>query len=512
MPYQPFFPLHRIQRWGPLIAIGVIVSLFAAPLTAKPGTGGGKPDQGTQTEQRVKWRVPLEGSYSQVRPAVAADGTVYVVDVTDRLYAFAPDGTLLWTVPDAGAKGVSVGADGTVYTGNEDWVKAFNPAGSHEWTFTQTPRAFVLPDVSVGPDGKIYAIASSGLGVFALQDPPSSDIPFWQTEEIYARIMVSYTELAFGPTQDGLDEQLYFFANGHIRALRLSDGADVFTTSGVAGPVVSPFDGSWHQDNTAHNPDGSLLWEFLLPDALAGTVPALDLHGNHYTVVGGYQLFAIDPFGGKLFDTALDENVGPPDVDPTGTVLLMSTQVTSTMPAAVKAVSTTNGRALWRTELPPSDNGANQYVDTGFAFSPSGDTAYVISSLLVADQTQSGSFLYAIALDGAVQPAPSELLRSADILLSAKSKGKQGISVTGAVSVEDENQAPISGATVQAFWTLPDGSTLAAVSESGGGGSASFSVSGEGSGFYQLTVVEITKDGYTFDPQNSQLSATIAAF
>ena len=111
------------------------------------------------------WRVRMDSPYSQVRPVVGPDGTIYAVDVYDTLYAVSPDGAVLWTVPDAGSKGVAVGADGTIYTGNENWIKAFHPDGTEKWTFVQNPRAFILLDVAVGPDGNVYGVASSGMGV-----------------------------------------------------------------------------------------------------------------------------------------------------------------------------------------------------------------------------------------------------------------------------------------------------------------------------------------------------------
>lgn len=67
--------------------------------------------------------------------------------------------------------GVDVGPDGTIYTGKEDWIEAFNPVdGSLNWTLIQSPCAFVLADVAVCPDEHAYAAASSGIGVFSLQD------------------------------------------------------------------------------------------------------------------------------------------------------------------------------------------------------------------------------------------------------------------------------------------------------------------------------------------------------
>ena len=221
----------------------VVSAAEAAPSGGKGGNkGGGGPRDGSgpQPEMHFKWRVEthapgLAGApYSQVRPAVGPDGSIYAIDVNDTLVAVDPDGNVMWRVVDAGSKGVDVGADGTIYTGNEDWIKAFNQDGSLKWTFVQNPRAFVFIDVAVGPDGYIYAVASSGMGVFSLEDGgPGNPILRWSNSEPYGRVFVGYTELAFGPsTAPGCIQQVYFYANGHTRAVCMENGNEVFTVGG----------------------------------------------------------------------------------------------------------------------------------------------------------------------------------------------------------------------------------------------------------------------------------------
>ena len=72
----------------------------------------------------------MDGPYSEVRPVIAADGTVYAIDAFFHLYALAPDGALKWLVRNAGDKGVAVGADGTVYVASETFINAYNPNGT----------------------------------------------------------------------------------------------------------------------------------------------------------------------------------------------------------------------------------------------------------------------------------------------------------------------------------------------------------------------------------------------
>ena len=75
--------------------------------------------------------------------------------------------------------------------------------------------------------------------------------------------------------------------------------------------------------------------------------------------------------------------------------------------------------------------------------------------------------------------------------------------VTGLVTVVDENGGRIFGAVVHATWTKPDGSVVDQYANIGVRGRAEFSLYPTASGLYTLTVVDIVKDGYTFDPANS---------
>jgi hypothetical protein len=239
-------------------------------------TGGGVTDTGPFPEARLQWRVELPGPFSMVRPAVGPDGSIYAVDVNGNLVAVAPDGTVRWSASEAGGVGVDVGPDGTIYTGNENWIKAYNPNGSLKWTFTQSPRAHVFHDVAVGPDGHIYGLASSGMGVFSLDDTPSGPVVRWTNAEPFVRLFVDYTEIAFGPTSGGGDEQMYFHVNDHTRSIRLSDGAEVFELFGQnQAPKVSPFDGTWHVGYAAYNSSGSNIWTFDFGTFATAREPAL---------------------------------------------------------------------------------------------------------------------------------------------------------------------------------------------------------------------------------------------
>ncbi len=355
-----------------------------------------------QPDGRVNWRLRMEGSYSRVRPARAADGTIYAIDVYSRLYAVAPNGALRWIVRGAGNKGLAVGDDGSVYVGSESHVNAYDSDGNLRWSFTQEPRAFIMLGLAVGPDGNIYGVATEGLGVFSLT--PSGQLR-WTNPERYDRRIVDYGEIVFGPN-DGQD-QLYFYANNHTRAVRLSDGASVFTIGPTGQPAVSPLDGTMHSASAAYSPDGHLLWSFTFP-VYTGYVSAADvgLDGTHCVVNRTFELFALDPDGSEQWEVDLPGPAGTPDIDPTDSFLLVSRSAPLTAAGFVRALDLDDRTEKWHVELPPEETsvfnpwtaqyGFHQFVDTPFAFAPDGATAYFVAAIATGDLVRDRCFFYSV--------------------------------------------------------------------------------------------------------------------
>ena len=98
-------------------------------------------------------------------------------------------------------------------------------------------------------------------------------------------------------------------------------------------------------------------------------------------------------------------------------------------------------------------------------------------------------------------------LRSSAIDLTAKvSRGV--VTVKGQVTVRDENGATVPQALVVATWTLPNGTTQSQNAWTDSRGLALFSTS-PSRGTYTLTMVNIVKSLYTFNPSRSVLSKSI---
>jgi len=302
---------------------------------------------------RVRWRFRMNGPYSEVRPVIGSDGTIYAIDAFQHLYAVTPDGALKWIVRGAGDKGVAVGTDGSVYVGSEGAIRAFNSDGSDKWTFIEDPYAFILVGVSVGPDGNIYAVATEGMGVFSLT--PAGELR-WQVPEPYSRLIVDYNEITFGSNGDV--GQLYFYANRHLRALTL-DGTPVFEIAGglaalepARSPAIGP-DGSVHTDLDVYAPDGHLLWSFATPDPYnVFTNPDVGSDGVHYFGQNLSQLFALNPDGSQRWHVTFTDYLEGPVVDPLNAQLVMGGANTGDQPGFILSTSAADGQELWRVVLP----------------------------------------------------------------------------------------------------------------------------------------------------------------
>lgn len=401
---------------APLSSLPVQVNSAAGASNTLPLTVTTRP----AGAEHVNWRFRMNGPYSFVRPAIGSDGTVYSIDGFAHLYALAPDGGLKWLVRGAGDKGVSVGPEGTIYVASESFIKAYNPNGTEKWTFVQTPRAFICLGVSVGPDGNIYSVGTQGMGVFSLT--PQGTLR-WTYPEPYRRLIVDYAEIVFGP--NGSNQQLYFYANDHLRAFTL-DGALVFTnsTGEVAAfraglqPAIAP-DGSVHTALWSYTPNGDLIWFFQTQYPYNVFTPAdIGPDGTHYFVQNLSRLFALNPNGSQRWEANVNGYVGGPIIDPLNTQLVMGSQETGDHAGYIISVSRQDGHELWRVVLPIEDPtvwnpgvgifGFNQFVDTRGRFTPNGQTAYFITSTATGDNDTSKSFVYSLnAGNGSPLPSPS---------------------------------------------------------------------------------------------------------
>jgi len=215
----------------------------------------------------------------------------------------------------------------------------------------------------------------------------------------------------------------------------------------------------------------------------------------------------------------LTNSIGPPNVDPANTLVVVGSGGTLEMQGFLAGVSTSARKEVWRVALPAEETsvynpwtdqfGFNQYVDTRVTFSADGSSAYFVTAIATGGLVRDRCFLYSINATGSEPlPPPSTKLRSTGITLSAKLLKNQTAALAGVVTVRTENGAVVPGATVAALWTLPNGTRQNQTASTDANGNARFDTIG-GRGTNTLTVTNITKTGCTFDPTNGVLSQSI---
>ena len=454
-----------VANWqdGRIVAyVPELASLGTADVRVTNGTG--QPSNSAalavttrQPDGRVRWRFRMDGPYAEVRPAVGPDGTIYAVDAFDHLYALTADGGLKWLVRGAGGKGVAVATDGSVYTGSESSIRAFNPDGSEQWTFVEDPSAFILVGVAVGPDGNVYAAATEGMGVFSLT--PGGTLR-WQSPNPYLRVPISYNEIVFG--DNGGTGQLYFFANRHLQGFTLAGDPVFYIEGGVAqmqvaaSPAVGP-DGNVHTANAEYSPGGSLLWTFTNPYPMSVfSKSTVDSFGIHYYVQNLSQLFAVNADGSQKWHMQLADYVDGPIVDPTAAQIVLRGADTLDHPGQILSTSTADGAELWRVVL-PMENGFNQFVDSRATFTGDGLTAYMVTATATGDNATSRSFVY--SLDASFLPPPPPPPAPEVVSLTPSSGAPSGAPVTIVGSHYDPAAAVLMGG-IGAAATVVDPSTI----------------------------------------------------
>lgn len=117
---------------------------------------------------------------------------------------------------------------------------------------------------------------------------------------------------------------------------------------------------------------------------------------------------------------------------------------------------------------------------------------------------------HAVRLQPSTGPPPectSHCLRSTRIGLQSEALRKN-FSIRGKVTIRDENAAPIFQALVVGKWTRPDGTSYDDNAWTNSNGVAVFTTKGP-RGLYTLTIVNVVRSLYTFNPSQSVLSKSI---
>lgn len=421
---------------------------------------------------QVRWRFQADADAIRSRPALASDGTVYAIDVNGHLYALAPDGGLIWifNLGGTGPGNVSVGPDGTIYTGNSVAIFALEPNGTLKWKFNQSPGALILLGPNVGPDGNIYAVSTEGVGVLSLT--PQGSLR-WAVPETYSRPVVTLQEIVFAPPPQS---QLYFHANDHLISFGL-DGTPVFSYAdgvplGDNQPVVSP-DGSLYTNLFGlsgltmgkFNNNGGLVWQvfdkFISPTTFVST-PDAGSDNNVYDGRNLSSLYSFNPGSSVRWQYNDPGILFQPIVSPVNDLVFVGGITGNGQPGFFAAVGNT-GVLRWKIAL-PVENGLFVVPVSRARFTPDSQTAYIGTS--IAGQTENEySYLYSVQTGSGPATQPATLsaftLNPTAVVGGTTSKGTVTLSAPApsggaAVSLTSSNSAV---AKVPASLTVAGGGT-----------------------------------------------------
>lgn len=159
----------------------------------------------------IIWQTRLSADLSQAQPALANDGSIYIVSADSRLNQVDSNGNLVWSIrymdlPASVYSPPIVAPNGTVYIGaantTDNQLLAIDSTGSIIWTYDELFGPISTP--AMAADGTIYVADSSGV-LHAINSDGSSQ---WINAEYSTTTSASPTIAADGSIYLGFDDGL----------------------------------------------------------------------------------------------------------------------------------------------------------------------------------------------------------------------------------------------------------------------------------------------------------------
>jgi hypothetical protein len=394
-----------------LTAVGLTVAAAMLLLAGTAAAYPADPGPASAAPGAVKWRFQVSGSYVVHGPVVGPDGGVVVASASGKVYSLTSAGVLRWVVT-AGADGLSIGADGTVYVGSMNTITAIAPNGSIRWTFTEpSVGQGVIAGPTVGPDGNIYVISDyGGLGAFALSpagqllwsnsgSPTFAENGQSGVDVVFGsgRLYAAFDERAQGPST------MYGLSLGGTQnwATPMGGSDDVFMqqqrqpATGSDGSLYLTAMGGgngWglHRVDPA---TGNVLWNYSPWPSNGMSPPSVGPDGSVYFSRSLGYLESVTPNGQSRWTFFDGSIIDHPGVSPDGSVVVAGDRPNFGEPGSVRGWNASTGALSWQVDL-ASENGGFQIVFTQPRFSADSQTAYFGTAILAGGEEY--SYLYAV--------------------------------------------------------------------------------------------------------------------
>jgi outer membrane protein assembly factor BamB len=295
---------------------------------------------GAPTNGSIRWTYNA-GSRTFASPAVAADGTIYVLSA-GGVDAVNPNGTRRWrwytgiSVPFCTP---AIGADGTIYVignPNDAMLIALNPNGTLRWSL-YLGGTEVRSSPAIGPDGRIYVTNGQTPGGYLYCVDPDGTVA-WR---LYLDWEANSTP-CFG--EDGtiyVGSANYLNAvnpNGTIR-WRFPTFYPVWGT--IARSADRLFFGSWDTTFRSINLSGQQLWMVVTPQIFENG-PALTGDAVFFASRSG-ELRKHSLSGVLQWRASLSIRASSPAIGADGTVYVVGSNGST-----LYAINSNNGLTRWR--------------------------------------------------------------------------------------------------------------------------------------------------------------------
>jgi len=242
---------------------------------------------------KLKWCFETGGAIGS-SPAIGNNGNIFVGSADGKLYAIAPNGSLLWNYETGNSvrSSPAICNNETIYFGSDDnFIYAVNPDGSLKWRYETGGDVRSSP--SIGGDGTIY-VGSYDHQLYAINPDGSLKWTYIIAENYSYNHSIGYSSPAIGT--DGTvyvgsqDENLYSISyKGELRWYYETDRDESHCYYLRSSPALNNdgtvFIGSPNWTLFALDCDGSLVWNKKI--SRINSSPAISSDEAIYVHAGG---------------------------------------------------------------------------------------------------------------------------------------------------------------------------------------------------------------------------------